>query len=309
MAFSILAFNSSCSKDEETSSTTTTVCDNDNSISTEDNSCSITSNIANQYSESIANDIRSITTNGIPSHTITVSGGANSLNSNTKIYEVDATPTLASTSTSVTNNGRPRYRFGLGVNGVPFDPAPAEPFIFTNSSTGEYNWDWVFEVTNNKHVTGVDCNNAHVQPDGTYHYHGDQVGLADELLSGLGQGTSVPTEPMQIAWAADGFPVFYKYAPDGTGGIAELQSSYALKSGDRPGDGIEEPCGSYNGKYTNDYEYVPGGGDLDECNGISRSVTINGETFSYFYVITDAFPVIPRCISGTPSDDFRLGPP
>ncbi len=50
---------------------------------------------------------------------------------------------------------------------------------------------------------------------------------------------------------------------------------------------------------------------MDECNGIERNVTIptaNGdETFSYFYVITDSFPQIPRCVVGTPADVFIDG--
>ncbi|NQZ75338.1 MAG: YHYH protein, partial [Ekhidna sp.] len=50
-------------------------------------------------------------------------------------------------------------------------------------------------------------------------------------------------------------------------------------------------------------------GDLDECNGIERSITLTTasgqtETFNYFYVITEEFPVIGRCLSGTPDQDF-----
>ena len=110
-----------------------------------------------------------------------------------------------------------------------------------------------------------------------------------------------------MAIGADGFPIVYKYGPDANGTFKKLTSSYVLKTGERPGDGIEEPCGEYNGKYTNDYEYSQGTGDLDECNGIAQSITIGNETFNYFYVVTDEFPVISRCISGTPGQDFRKG--
>ncbi|HAA22157.1 MAG TPA: hypothetical protein DCP28_26595, partial [Cytophagales bacterium] len=46
-------------------------------------------------------------------------------------------------------------------------------------------------------------------------------------------------------WAADGFPIYYKYvyseAEDMTSAIAEMQSSYRLRSGARPGDGTDAP--------------------------------------------------------------------
>jgi hypothetical protein len=84
-----------------------------------------------------------------------------------------------------------------------------------------------------------------------------------------------------------------------------------LKQGLRPGDGITAPCGAYTGKYTRDYEYLCGKGDLDECNGIQSFITLlteNGEeTFPYFYVITSTFPQIPRCLMGNTSDDFENG--
>ena len=154
---------------------------------------------------------------------------------------------------------------------------------------------------------GLDCAQAHVQPDGTYHYHGDMVEYANTIEDGLGDGTFIPTVAIQVGWAADGFPILYKYGPDASGNVRILDSSYRLKSGDRPGDGNTEPCGTYNGKYTNDYEYVAGAGDLDECNGVDRSITIDGETFSYFYVITDMFPVVSRCFVGSPDSSFNLG--
>jgi len=81
-----------------------------------------------------------------------------------------------------------------------------------------------------------------------------------------------------------------------------------LKKGLRPGNGIQEPCGAYNGKYTVDFEYLCGKGDLDECNGIQSSITLNTaigtQTFEYFYVITSDFPQISRCLVGNVSADF-----
>ena len=85
-----------------------------------------------------------------------------------------------------------------------------------------------------------------------------------------------------------------------------MQSSYRLKSGSRPGDGSSAPCGEYDGVYSNDFEYVSGLGDLDACNG-RVGVTPDYPDGTYYYVITNDFPYIPRCFMGTPSNDFRIG--
>lgn len=296
----------------QSSSVTITISDNDEAIEdcTSDNTlnfdnigCANTPTIANEYNESLNNDIRTITANTIPNHTYSLRSGT-TLKAFDRTYTVDATPVLAATPTSILSpENRPRYYSGVAINGIPLDPSPAEPFIFENTETGEYNWDWIFEPTNNQTEVNLDCSEAHSGPFG-YHYHGDMMGFADIVQAGLGAGTTVPTEPVQIGWGADGFPVVYKYGPDASGTFKELTSSWQLKSGNRSGDGVSAPCGEYNGKYTVDYEYVSGTGDLDECNGISQTITVGGETFNYFYVITDAFPVMSRCISGTPDDSF-----
>ncbi|MEQ9229822.1 MAG: YHYH protein, partial [Cyclobacteriaceae bacterium] len=217
-------------------------------------------------------------------------------------------PTTAGSSTSILNPTtlQPKYKFGVALNGVPIDPAPAQPFIFEDGD-GEFVWEWVFEPNNNMEAVGLDCAVAHVQPDGAYHYHGDMAPLAEQYQSGVSTGTA-PTSAVQIGWAADGFPIVYRYGPTANGsGVELLESGYQLKSGNRPGDGVNEPCGEYNGKYTNDYEWVSGVGDLDECNGISRNITIGEQTFNYFYVITEDFPIISRCFSGTPNASFQIG--
>jgi len=133
---------------------------------------------------------------------------------------------------------------------------------------------------------------------------------AEEVIdNGLSTTNTPPSEPIQIGWAADGYPILYRFGPDDTGGLRLLKPSYILKSGNRPGDGVSAPCGSYNGKYTNDYRYVEGSGDLDECNGMAHSVTLTNtagvdETFDYFYMITDDFPEIGRCFVGIPDASF-----
>ena len=292
-------------------------CPNDNSTDQDNFGCDRSPSVSSEYTESVSGSVRTITTNGIPNHDYRsqlANMGITALSSETETYAMDAVPTLANTTTSILDGtNEPLYTFGVAVNGVPIDPAPAQPFIFENTETGEFNWDWVFEPNNNMRAVGLDCNVSHLQPitsnnTGVIHYHGLMVDLPNELLSGLGSGTTTPSSPVQVGWAADGFPILYRFGPDANGSLKELESSYQLKSGNRPGDGVSEPCGSYTGKYTNDYEYVAGAGDLDECNGIAASVTLDGETFDYFYVVTVEFPVISRCFSGTPANDFRKGP-
>lgn len=128
-------------------------------------------------------------------------------------------------------------------------------------------------------------------------------------VPGISTTNTPPATPFLAGWASDGFPILYRFGPAAVGGLAELQPSYRLKAGERPGDGVSAPCGPYSGKYTNDYEYVAGLGDLDECNGVARSVTVitpqGTETFGYFYVVTAAFPQIGRCLMGTPDGSFR----
>ncbi|WP_436515367.1 YHYH protein [Ekhidna sp. To15] len=306
-----------------------TECSNDNSINLQNTTCDNTPTEDNEYTETLeVNDIRKIVTNRVPDHDYgnqIANLGVMSLVSTTETFTFTADPSLAMSTTGILDeNNRPAYDYGIALNGVPIDPAPAEPFIFTvdnpgGSNDGEYNWDWVFEPNNNRTAVGLDCNTAHLQPTdnntkGLIHYHGDMVVYANSLLAGLGDGTTEPTDAVQVGWASDGFPIVYKYGPNSGGtDVVLLESSYQLKDGERPGDGMTEPCGEYNGKYTNDYEFVSESGDLDECNGISRSITLTtpaggSETFSYFYVITDEFPVIGRCLSGTPDEDFSKMP-
>ncbi|MDO8272782.1 MAG: YHYH protein [Gammaproteobacteria bacterium] len=62
--------------------------------------------------------------------------------------------------------------------------------------------------------------------------------------------------------------------------------------------GAGNPGGTYDGTYRDDYEYVAGLGDLDRCNGM----TVNGQ---YGYYITDNFPYMMFCFSGTPHISFN----
>ncbi len=230
-----------------------------------------------------------------------------------KVYRFDLTPSLSGTTTSISReNGRPENLFGIALNGVYMMPAPATPFIFEDANTGEYNWDWVFEPTTNigsgRDFVGLDCATAHVNPNTGYHYHGNMFSYVEELRTGISTSTTPPAEVLQVGWASDGFPILYRFGPDQDGNVKEMLPSFQLKSGLRPGDGISAPCGPYSGKYINDFEYIAGKGDLDECNGIEASVTLTTnqgeEIFEYYYVITEEFPQISRCMKGNFDSSF-----
>ena len=103
-----------------------------------------------------------------------------------------------------------------------------------------------------------------------------------------------------IGWAVDGFPVYalfgWEDASLPVGVVSELTSSYQLKEGARP-NGADGPGGTYDGTFVQDYEYVAGSGDLDECNG-RITVTPDFPDGTYAYFLTDDWPVIPRCVKG-----------
>jgi hypothetical protein len=110
-----------------------------------------------------------------------------------------------------------------------------------------------------------------------------------------------------VGWAADGFPIYGPWIQRGNdeASKARARSSYQLKKGTRP-DG---PGGAFDGTFVGDWEYVAGSGDLDECNG-REGVMPEFPGGTYYYVLTEEFPFIPRLWRGTPDAAFlRRGPP
>jgi len=176
------------------------------------------------------------------------------------------------------------HLFGVALDGIPFDPGTAE-FWRHDPRSG-----WHGEAMGAPGKLGLDMNNAHVQPDGAYHYHGIPTSLVHRLSKTNGQTL--------VGYGADGFPIYVEAA----------KPSFRLKSGTRPG-GDDGPGGFYDGKYTEDYEFVPGLGDLDECNG-KIGVTTQFPKGTYYYVLTEAFPYVPRRWRGQPDPTFfKHGPP
>ncbi len=317
IAFSLVAvsFFYSCKKDDSTDDNTNgggDECTSDQTIDQSRGACNETLAFTPQFSETQNGPDRVITANSIPNHKVGTYGngmgslGPNTISEQNEIYRVPLQPQEAASWTSLLNtsstNGGPEYSFGVLLNGVELDPVAAEPFPHTDIMDPDVNWEWNLEATNIN--IGLDCNNAHVQPTGKYHYHGSPTLYL--------QSVNAPGDEMTlVGYAADGFPIYYKYAysdaNDANSTVTAMSSSYQLKSGDRPGDGVTAPCGTYDGVYSNDYEYVSGLGTLDEGNG-RNGVTPEYPGGTYYYIITDEFPAVPRYLRGTPSDDFLIQP-
>ena len=152
---------------------------------------------------------------------------------------------------------------------------------------------WLLGPLGTHHKFGADAHNAHVQPGGMYHYHGNPRAMFDDNPG--------PDGSPVIGFAADGFPVYGSYFRDaGTGMVRKAVSGYTLKQGLRREVNGLNPGGEYDGMYVADWEFTDAG-DLDECNGM----TVNGQ---YGYYAIDAYPWVMGCFAGTPHPSFRTGP-
>jgi len=247
----------------------------------------------NEVSITVENGIRTIKSNGIPDHTpgqFPNRGNPNTISPQQYSFRTTATPKAADKVTALR-----MQPFGVAVNGVVFDPGAAEWF------NRDRNSGWQYEPLSGAVNLGVDKSNAHVQPNGAYHYHGAPTGLIEKLTGGQ-------EKMVLIGWAADGFPIYNNRGPsdakDAHSAVKKLKSSYRIKAGERP-DG---PKGKYDGTFVADYEYAAGNGDLDECNG-RTGVTGEFPSGTYYYVLTDEFPFIPRFFRGTPDPSFNTHGP
>ncbi len=228
-----------------------------------------------------------ITTNSIPNHDFNDSSAAFA----TQVSEVAAefkipiNPMFAAAPTAIaltTDNG-------VLLNGVKVDLLAAGCFGVGDGKIGcnDMSQAWRYDPMSPLTQFGTDSHNAHTQPDGTYHYHGNPQALFD---------TSGTIASPVVGFAADGFPIFGSFIEDG-GSIREVTSSFQLKAGNRP-SGANDPGGSYDGTYVDDYEYVAGSGDLDECNGMMRQGV-------YGYYVVNSYPWVLACYQGTPNSSFN----
>lgn len=242
------------------------------------------------FSVSVSNGTCTFTSNNIPNHTMGQGGAfATPVSAQNNSYKLTTSPAFAAQSTAISLT----WNSAVLLNGVRVDMLAAACYGVGDGKIGCNNESqpWRYDPMSPKNKFGTDNHNAHTQPDGAYHYHGNPKALFDF--------NSVVESPV-VGFAADGFPLFGSYFKDSNGTVRKASSSYRLKSGSRP-SGSGNPGGTYDGTYRDDYEFVQGLGDLDACNGI----TLNGV---YGYYITDEYPYMTNCFKGTPDTSFRKGP-
>lgn len=225
-----------------------------------------------------------ISSNAIPNHDFNQTGRFHTpISAQSQTYTISARPQRTGQPTALSL----MYDNAVFLNGVKLDLLAAGCFgvgdgkIGCNDMSAPYRYDPLGPSAN----FGADEHNAHTQPDGTYHYHGNPMAMFEQ--------TNATTPSPVIGFAADGFPIFGSFISDG-GTIRKATSSYQLKSGTRSGG----PGGTYDGTFIDDWQFVAGSGDLDQCNGMIQDGV-------YGYVVTEAYPHVMGCFSGTPDASFR----
>ncbi|WP_166738805.1 YHYH protein [Psychromonas algarum] len=246
---------------------------------------------------SINNESCLFQSNAIPNHDFNINGNfATAVSKQNDSYSIPTNPTLADKSSDLILG-----ESAVFLNGVKLDLLAAACYDIGDEDLGkekigcgqnQINNPWRYDPMSPLNSFGTDQNNAHTQPDGTYHYHGSPMAMFDNDCS-----TSSPV----IGFALDGFPIMGSCIND-NGNIREVTSSYQLKNngGLRSAvSGYTTPLkgqgnivsGNYDGQFRGDWEFVEGAGDLDECNGM----TVNGQ---YAYYVTNSYPWVMSCYSG-----------
>jgi hypothetical protein len=238
---------------------------------------------------------RELSANGIPDHVVGTFPNPNNPNTITE-QTVSASYTLEpAQATSATELGGPRGATGYILNGVKIDAGTAGTCDDSGNSCSMAGnvGSWSIEALGQTAFNfGDDDNRAHVQPGGAYHYHG----IPEGFVAKRGGNSSTMTI---IGWAADGFPIYARYgysmAEDATSELKAIIGSYQLVStvSDSRPSTETYPLGAFS----QDWEYVAGSGDLDECNG-RVGVTPEFPDGIYHYYATDSYPYLQRCVKG-----------
>ncbi len=230
----------------------------------------------------IDGDTRLIEANALPNHDtgeFPNPGNPNAISEQDASYSYPLEATWSGEPTAVRT-------IGVAVNGVKFEPGTAET---VTCESGEV---YRVEALQDTYDLGLDFNNAHVQPDGEYHYHG----LSELLVDVAGSGDDL----VHVGFAADGYLIYASASGAYTSSYQLVDEARTgagcVASGPAGGDSVDIDGTTPDGTYTSDWEYVEGSGDLDECNGVE----IDGE---YAYVITDEYPYITRCLMGEVAGD------
>lgn len=238
---------------------------------------------------------RVLAANGVPDHEVGSfpnAGNPNTISAQTVAASYTLTPT---TSTTATTLGGPRGATGYVLNGVKIDAGTAGSCDNSGSSCSliDNSGAWSIEALGQSSFNfGTDSNNAHVQPGGAYHYHG----MPEGFITKRGGSSASMT---LIGWAADGFPIYARYghsvATESGSSLKLITGSFqkvSTVSASRPST-TTYPLGTF----AQDWTYVAGSGDRDECNG-RFGVTPEFPNGIYHYYATDSYPYFQRCVKG-----------
>lgn len=278
-------------------------------VATEAPATGSTSGILCEFSQSVVNNdesvnatstatwtcdatTRSLAANGLPDHevgTFPNSNNPSAISAQTVAVTFPLEPKLTSEA------GTPVMTVAYILNGVKVEVGTAgrctDAGVCTaaGGSGGQWTMDAVGE---NSFDFGNDDSHGHVQPTGTYHYHG----IPEGFVTLLNKGEAMTL----VGWAVDGFPIYASYghtdAADATSAIKEVTGTFTLKAtldAGRPSTDVYGP-----GAFTQDWEYTANSGDLDECNG-RFGVTPEFPSGIYHYYLADTFPFGQRCVKGT----------
>ncbi|MEQ8954041.1 MAG: YHYH protein, partial [Gammaproteobacteria bacterium] len=146
-----------------------------------------------------------ISSNNIPNHDFNDSsaGFADNVAEVATELRIPLAPSFANNSTAIsltTDNA-------VFLNGVKLDLLAAACFNVGDEKIGcnDINQPWRFDPMSPLNNFGTDMHNAHTQPGGAYHYHGNPIALFDQTGA---------TASGVIGFAADGFPIFGSYIDD-----------------------------------------------------------------------------------------------
>jgi hypothetical protein len=261
-------------------------------------------NLTSTANWSCSDTTRTLKANGVPDHAVGPFNIQTDLDFKIQVQTVDVSATITPAVTSTT--GTAIQTAGYALNGIKFEPGTGGNCASTATSTdtttgaactmlgnaGTWRMEALGQTTFN---FGADGSNGHVQPGGLYHYHG----MPEKFIDKLGKGKQTMT---LVGWASDGFPMYARYgfvdASNAQSGVKVLSSSWRKKTS--PDSGRPSATIFSMGTFLQDYEYVAGSGDLDECNG-RTGVTPDFPKGIYHYMVTDAWPYVHRCVKGTAS--------
>jgi len=193
---------------------------------------------------SITTDVSTctISSNSIPNHDVNDTGAfATTVSEVNTTFRVPVSPAVANSLTQLSLE----YDNAVFLNGAKLDLLAAacyrigrgQPLGQEKIGCNQTNTPWRYDPMSPLNRFGTDSHNAHTQPNGAYHYHGDPVAM---YVSG-GKASGV------IGFAADGFPIYGPFIDD-NGDFRRVTSSYVLRSGARQSQSGEGafPGGNYD---------------------------------------------------------------